>query len=248
MFFQCAPLTKQLKRGRLSLNYRSDFIESFLSVLFSVADKRCFSSVLMIAHKGEDVRARSGDGMSKKMVDVNPGFSAEVVAEPGGEHLNSCFSCGACSGACPVSQAIPDFDPRKIIHMVRMGMEERLLDSDLLWYCSSCRSCVFVCPQDVSFADIMSALAKLALKKGYITAEQLVEKGKAAQVQRDLCVSCLTCVRVCPWEIPKIDDGGFASIDVETCRACGICVAECPAQAIILNESEDERLIAACGI
>jgi len=130
----------------------------------------------MIAHKGEDVRARSGDGMSKKMVDVNPGFSAEVVAEPGGEHLNSCFSCGACSGACPVSQAIPDFDPRKIIHMVRMGMEERLLDSDLLWYCSSCRSCVFVCPQDVSFADIMSALAKLALKKGYITAEQLVEK------------------------------------------------------------------------
>jgi len=38
-----------------------------------------------------------------------------------------------------------------------------------------------------------------------------------------------------------------AVIDVETCRACGICVAECPAQAIILNESEDERLLAACG-
>ena len=94
----------------------------------------------------------------------------------------------------------------------------------------------------------MGALAKLALKKGFVTEEQLVEKGKAAQVQRDTCVSCLTCIRVCPWEIPKIDEGGFAAIDVADCRACGICVAECPAQAITLNESEDERLIAACGI
>ncbi len=185
--------------------------------------------------------------MAKKM-EINPGFSAEVMAEPGGEHLNSCFSCGACSGICPVSQAIPEFDPRKIIHMIRMGLSERLLSSDLLWYCSGCRSCVPVCPQEVGFADIIGAVAKLALKKGYVTREQLVAKGKAAEVQRDLCVSCLTCVRVCPWSIPKIDGGGVAVIEVETCRACGICVAECPAQAIVLKESEDERLLAACGM
>ncbi len=132
--------------------------------------------------------------------------------------------------------------------MIRMGLSERLLSSDLLWYCSGCRSCVPVCPQEVGFADIIGAVAKLALKKGYVTREQLVAKGKAAEVQRDLCVSCLTCVRVCPWSIPKIDDGGVAVIEVETCRACGICVAECPAQAIVLKESEDERLIAACGM
>ncbi len=186
--------------------------------------------------------------MAKADTKYNPTFSAEVVAEPGGEHLNSCFSCGACSGVCPVSQAIPEFDPRKIIHMIRMGLEDRILGSDLLWYCSDCRSCVFVCPQDVSFADIMGALSKLAVKKEYVSPKQLVEKGQSAEVQRDLCVSCLTCVRVCPWDIPKIDQGGFAVIDVEKCRACGICVAECPARAIVLNESEDERLIAACGM
>ncbi len=186
--------------------------------------------------------------MAKKKTETDPRFSAEVLAEPGGEHLNSCFSCGACSGICPVSQAIPDFDPRKIIHMIRMGLSERLLSSDLIWYCSGCRSCVFVCPQEVSFADIMKALYRLAMKKGIVTTEKLVAMGKAAEVRRDLCVSCLTCVRVCPWEIPKIDKGGLAAIDVEECRACGICVAECPAQAITLNESEDERLIAACGM
>ena len=184
----------------------------------------------------------------KQTLTINPAFSQEVISRPGGAHLNACFSCGACSGACPVSQAIPEFDPRKIIHMVRMGLEERLLGSDMLWYCSGCRSCVFVCPQDVSFADIMGALAGLALEKGYVTREQLVEKGKAAEVQRDLCVACLTCVRVCPWQIPVIDEDGVAVIDVEACKACGICVAECPARAIVLNESEDDRLIAACAV
>ena len=179
--------------------------------------------------------------------DINSAFSAEVTAIQGGEFLNRCFSCGACSGICPVSQAIPDFDPRKIIHMIRMGLKDALLSSDVLWFCSRCRSCIFVCPQDVRFAEIMVALRQLAVKAGYISEQDLLDKGKAAWVERDLCVSCLTCVRVCPWRIPKLDDQGKAVIDPLECRGCGICPSECPAQAIRLNESEDERLIAACG-
>lgn len=189
-----------------------------------------------------------GKPVTAKTNTLNPAFNNEVISTPGGEHLNNCFSCGACSGICPVSQAIPEFDPRKIIHMIRMGMKDRLLGSDSLWYCSGCKSCVFVCPQDVRFAEIMGALAKLALKEGYVREQDLIDKGKAAQVERDQCVACLTCVRVCPWSIPKIDKQGVAVIDVKTCRACGICVEECPARAIRLNESEDERLIAACGV
>ncbi|MFZ5761016.1 MAG: 4Fe-4S dicluster domain-containing protein [Thermodesulfobacteriota bacterium] len=179
--------------------------------------------------------------------EINPAFSAEVTDLPGGEYLNRCFSCGACSGICPVSQAIPEFDPRRIIHMIRMGLQERLLRSDLLWFCSRCRSCVFVCPQDVRFADIMNALRELALQQGIITEQDLLDKGKAAWVERDLCVSCLTCVRVCPWGIPAIDEKGVAAITATECRGCGICVAECPARAIRLNVSEDEKRIAACG-
>lgn len=185
--------------------------------------------------------------MTVKSKEINSAFGSEVSEAPGGEHLNRCFSCGACSGICPVSQAIPDFDPRKIIHMIRMGLKERLLKSDLLWFCSSCKSCVFVCPQDVRFADIMSAVKDMAFEQGYVNEQDLRDKGKTAWVDRDLCVSCLTCVRVCPFDIPKIDEKGVADIAARECKACGICVAECPAQAIFLNQSEDERLIAACG-
>lgn len=179
--------------------------------------------------------------------EINSAFSREVTGIPGGEYLNYCYSCGACSGICPVSQAIPDFDPRKMIHMIRMGLKDRLLASELLWFCSKCRSCVFVCPQDVRFADIAEVLRQLAIKQGYVTEQDLRDRGKIAWVEDEQCVSCLTCVRVCPWRIPKISDQGVAEIDPHTCRACGICATECPAQAIKLNESQDERLIAACG-
>ena len=185
--------------------------------------------------------------MAVKKKKLDPAFSAEVTALPGGEFLNRCFSCGACSGICPISQAIPDFDPRKIIHMARMGLKEELLSSDLIWYCSQCQGCVFVCPQDVRFADIMNAMWRMALDQGYISEQDLLDKGEAAWVTAEKCVSCLTCVRVCPWRIPEINDKGVAEIDIEECRACGICVAECPAQAIELNQSEEERLIAVCG-
>lgn len=179
--------------------------------------------------------------------EINTTFGAEVTAIPGGEHLNRCFSCGACSGICPVSQAITEFDPRKIIHMVRMGLKDKLLTSDILWYCSRCRSCIFVCPQDVRFADIMITLRAMALQQGYITTQDLLDKGKAAWVESDQCAACLTCVRICPWQIPKITQSGVAHIDPTQCRGCGICVAECPARAIILNQSQDEQLVAACG-
>ena len=75
-----------------------------------------------------------------------------------------------------------------------------------------------------------------------LSQETLTAGGRVAVVDQSLCTGCLTCVRVCPWEIPKIDEGGYASIKVEDCRACGICVAECPAQAISVHHYLDEQI------
>ncbi|MDR4498236.1 MAG: FAD-dependent oxidoreductase [Candidatus Scalindua sp.] len=56
--------------------------------------------------------------------------------------------------------------------------------------------------------------------------------GSGATVSEELCIACLTCVRVCPFEIPKIEkDENYAYIDSD-CQSCGICVIECPAKAI----------------
>jgi formate dehydrogenase beta subunit len=55
--------------------------------------------------------------------------------------------------------------------------------------------------------------------------------GGGAEVMVDKCAACMTCVRVCPFGIPKVTD--VARIDSALCQSCGICIAECPAGAII---------------
>lgn len=53
---------------------------------------------------------------------------------------------------------------------------------------------------------------------------------------QDKCATCLTCLRVCPYHVPFLDNAGTVQIPADQCQACGICVAECPAKAIVLRK------------
>jgi len=57
--------------------------------------------------------------------------------------------------------------------------------------------------------------------------------GDGAQVEQEKCVACLTCVRVCPFDVATIDKNtSIATMPIKGCQACGACAAECPADAI----------------
>jgi len=78
-------------------------------------------------------------------------------------------------------------------------------------------------------------LAKPALKAG----------GVVAEVDQDKCAACLTCVRVCPYEVPIIDTvAKKAKIEAAACQGCGVCVSECPVKAITLHHYTDAQVFA----
>ena len=56
-----------------------------------------------------------------------------------------------------------------------------------------------------------------------------------ARIDKEKCVSCLTCVRVCPLGIPTTSKMGEIAIDPFACQACGMCVLECPVRAIDIS-------------
>jgi heterodisulfide reductase subunit C len=102
------------------------------------------------------------------MKDLDPKFKYDVAQEPGGENITVCFSCGICTAGCPVSEIDPDYNPRRIIRMVLLGMREEVLSSDFIWLCSLCYTCYARCPQNVKFTDVMRALRNMAVREGYV--------------------------------------------------------------------------------
>jgi heterodisulfide reductase subunit A-like polyferredoxin/threonine dehydrogenase-like Zn-dependent dehydrogenase len=65
----------------------------------------------------------------------------------------------------------------------------------------------------------------------------IVVGGQVSHVDVRKCVSCLTCVSVCPYDAPAVSAGNGKNrveIDPAKCMGCGSCAAECPARAIEL--------------
>ncbi len=108
-----------------------------------------------------------------KNLDSN--FKYDVAAYPGGENIKLCYACGTCTAGCPVSAVDADFNPRKIIRQVLLGMRKDVLSSPVIWRCVQCYSCTAKCPQNVKFRDIMRALREMAVAEGYVDKEMLEE-------------------------------------------------------------------------
>jgi heterodisulfide reductase subunit C len=95
-------------------------------------------------------------------------FKYEVAEQPGGENIKLCFACGLCTASCPVADIDPEYNPRKIIRMVLLGMRKEVLSSKLPWLCTQCYTCQAHCPQNVKFSDVMKALRNMAVREGYV--------------------------------------------------------------------------------
>jgi len=106
--------------------------------------------------------------MTIALNELDAKFKYDVANEPGGENIKLCFACGLCTASCPVSDIDQRFNPRRIIHMVLLGMRKEVLSSDVIWFCIQCYSCQAHCPQAVDFSDVMKALRDMAVRERYV--------------------------------------------------------------------------------
>jgi heterodisulfide reductase subunit A-like polyferredoxin len=99
---------------------------------------------------------------------------------------------------------------------------------------------------------ISQAQAAAARAATILSRDVLEVGGVIAVVEPDKCTGCLSCVRICPYNVPRIDPTlvgaggirGVAEIEGAACQGCGICAGECPAKAIQLEHYRDEQVLA----
>ncbi len=114
-------------------------------------------------------------------------FRDEIASHPGGENIRRCFACGTCAAGCPVTEVDSEYNCRRIIRQILLGMREEVLSSPLIWMCLVCYRCYVRCPQKVNFTDIMRVLRYLAVKENHVspeTFERINELDRLSQVVR----------------------------------------------------------------
>ena len=122
-------------------------------------------------------------------------FRDEIASRPGGENVRKCFACGTCTAGCPAFQADHEYNPRRIIRMILLGMRKEVLSSPAIWLCHQCYACSANCPQDVDFSHIMMAVRDIAVDEGFHPRgrlEQVDRIGQLAGEFRRDCVQLLT--------------------------------------------------------
>ena len=84
--------------------------------------------------------------------------------------LRGCMACGVCTSQCPAAEFFEDYNPRVIVEAALSNDEARLMEllqSEVLWYCGQCGSCVCNCPEENNLMGLVSSLRFLAQLKGY---------------------------------------------------------------------------------
>ncbi|ETR69533.1 MAG: CoB--CoM heterodisulfide reductase iron-sulfur subunit A, partial [Candidatus Magnetoglobus multicellularis str. Araruama] len=89
---------------------------------------------------------------------------------------------------------------------------------------------------------ISQALAAAGRAGVLLSHDKLGVSGIISKHNRDICMSCLACFRVCPYGSPYIDADGKVSHNEVKCTGCGICAGICPAKAFQVNTFKDNQI------
>lgn len=90
---------------------------------------------------------------------INFEFRNEVLKH--NASLSYCYQCSTCSGGCPVALLTQGrYNPRKIIEEAILGLEDKLIEKQdpNPWLCSTCQTCVELCPQKVELTEIFTLI------------------------------------------------------------------------------------------
>jgi heterodisulfide reductase subunit C len=76
-----------------------------------------------------------------------------------------CYQCAKCTSGCEAHKLL-ELEPHRIVALLKRGLIQEMVNSDVIWTCMSCFKCKERCPQNVAPVNILFALKNLAVASG----------------------------------------------------------------------------------
>lgn len=80
-----------------------------------------------------------------------------------GDNISECLTCGACNSRCTWFDGEGGPLPRQIIRMAALGLDEQLVNSNMIWDCLLCNRCTQGCPMGITMDQVVRKARSLAL-------------------------------------------------------------------------------------
>lgn len=143
---------------------------------------------------------------------IKPGLSDELRAY-GSEDVDKCFNCGNCSAVCVHSEA-PHVLPRRSMHALQLGLEDKLKGQVEPWLCYYCGECSEQCPKEAEPGETMMSMRRwLTSKYDFSGLSGLFYRSPAWEVIAIVLAAILTAIGFTLFGI--LNGGSFSVYDGE---------------------------------
>lgn len=102
--------------------------------------------------------------------------------------FSGCFGCQTCTNVCPVVAVFEnpaaelDLSPHQIMHALGLGLKDMVLDSRMIWDCTTCYMCQESCPQGVQITDILYEMKNMAVERFENMDSTITKPGSAGPI------------------------------------------------------------------
>ena len=74
-----------------------------------------------------------------------------------GDNIDECLTCGICNSRCTWYEGEGGPNPRRMVRMAQLGLDDLLAHSTMPWDCMACNHCTVECPAGIEMAKVVLA-------------------------------------------------------------------------------------------
>lgn len=101
-----------------------------------------------------------GEAQAQQRAEIN-----ERLSKLKDEISDYCYQCAKCTSGCEAHKLL-ELEPHKIVALLKRGLIDEMVNSDVIWTCMSCFKCRERCPQKVAPVEVLFALKNMAVASG----------------------------------------------------------------------------------